>query len=92
MRASSVRTGLLVRDGLGRQGIVCTRKERPSEDWINEQLNTNDFDNFVLIRYDPFHKALTNFQNSITRGLRAGQSPWVEFPTPEGFVFPLPPD
>jgi hypothetical protein len=38
----SIRLGLLVRDSRGRQGIVCTRKDRPSEDWIDEQLDAVD--------------------------------------------------
>jgi len=42
MSAIPVRLGLLVRDALGRQGIVCSRKDRPPEDWINEQLNADD--------------------------------------------------
>jgi hypothetical protein len=42
MTAMTVRLGLLVRDALGRQGIVCARKDRPSGDWIDEQLNADD--------------------------------------------------
>ncbi len=42
MSSTPVRLGLLVRDALGRQGIVCSRRERPSEDWISEQLNADD--------------------------------------------------
>jgi hypothetical protein len=42
MSATPVKLGMLVRDDHGRQGIVCSRKERPSEDWINEQLHADD--------------------------------------------------
>jgi hypothetical protein len=37
-----VKLGMLVRDDFGRQGIVCSRKERPPEGWINEQLHADD--------------------------------------------------
>jgi hypothetical protein len=38
----TIQAGYLVRDSRGRPGIVCTRKDRPSEDWIDEQLDAED--------------------------------------------------
>jgi hypothetical protein len=37
-----MKLGLLVRDDFGRPGIVCARKERPSEAWINEHLHAEE--------------------------------------------------
>ncbi|WP_225768823.1 PAAR-like domain-containing protein [Inquilinus sp. Marseille-Q2685] len=49
---------------------------------------TNSFENLVLIKNDPFHKALTNLQNGLTRNLAPGDSITVNWPTPDGFVYP----
>ena len=40
--SAAIALGQLVRDAHGREGIVCPRKQRPPEDWIEEQLNAND--------------------------------------------------
>jgi len=42
MNAIPIKLGMLVRDDHGRQGIVCSRKERPPQDWIDEQLRADD--------------------------------------------------
>jgi hypothetical protein len=49
---------------------------------------SNDFDNLVLIRNDPEHKALTNTQNALTRGMQPGETRVVDFPIPEGSLYP----
>jgi hypothetical protein len=48
---------------------------------------TNSFDNLVLILHDPYHKAITNEQNALTRGMKAGESKTIDWPIPEGFIY-----
>jgi flagellar motility protein MotE (MotC chaperone) len=49
---------------------------------------TNAFDNLVLIKNDPFHKALTNLQNALTKGMSPGEARVLDWPVPPGFVYP----
>jgi hypothetical protein len=49
---------------------------------------TNDFTNLVLIKNDPYHKAVTNEQNSLTRGLAPKQSKKINWPMFEDDVYP----
>ncbi|UYG98289.1 T7SS effector LXG polymorphic toxin [Cytobacillus firmus] len=48
---------------------------------------TNDFTNLVLIKNDPFHKAVTNEQNSLTRELTPTQSKKINWPIFEDEVY-----
>lgn len=45
---------------------------------------TNDFSNLVLIKNDPYHKVITNYQNSFTKDLEVGKSIEVDWPIPDG--------
>ncbi|MGD7007014.1 pre-toxin TG domain-containing protein [Metabacillus sp. 84] len=49
---------------------------------------TNDFKNLILIENDPFHKVLTNSQKSLTKGLKVGEQVIINWPLPEGFIYP----
>jgi hypothetical protein len=50
---------------------------------------TNAMDNLVMIKNDPYHKVITNTQNSLTKGLSAGDSVEItNWPIPDGFVYP----
>ncbi|MFY2157319.1 T7SS effector LXG polymorphic toxin [Cytobacillus firmus] len=49
---------------------------------------TNDFTNLVLIKNDPYHKAVTNEQNSLTRELTPTQSKRINCPMFEDEVYP----
>ncbi|GIN25623.1 T7SS effector LXG polymorphic toxin [Bacillus licheniformis] len=49
---------------------------------------TNDFENLVLIKNDPYHKALTNAQRTLTKGLKVGESTEIKWPVPDGFIYP----
>ena len=49
---------------------------------------TNDFSNLVLIENEPYHKTLTNAQRSLVGNLKAGETRVVEFPIPNGNVYP----
>lgn len=49
---------------------------------------TNDFDNLVLIQNSPYHTALTNAQRELVGDLPVGGSREVDFPVPEGTIYP----
>ncbi|WP_255259597.1 HNH endonuclease [Lentibacillus sp. CBA3610] len=49
---------------------------------------TNDFSNLVLIKNDPYHKAITNEQNSLTRNLSPGETKKINWPILEDEVYP----
>ncbi|MFD5854193.1 T7SS effector LXG polymorphic toxin [Cytobacillus pseudoceanisediminis] len=49
---------------------------------------TNDFTNLVLIKNDPYHKTVTNEQNSLTRELAPTQSKKINWPMFEDEVYP----
>ena len=49
---------------------------------------TNDFSNLTLMMKEPYHKVITNAQNTLTRGMRPGESRELDFPVPEGFIYP----
>lgn len=53
-----------------------------------DDSGTNDFDNLILIKNDPYHKALTNAQNKLTKDLKPGDSVKIKFPIPEGNIYP----
>ncbi len=42
----------------------------------------NAFENLILLRSEKEHRAMTAFQNRLTRGLREGQSIEVDYPMP----------
>lgn len=48
----------------------------------------NSFDNLVLIKNDPYHQAITNAQKRLVGDLQPGQSRTVDFPIPEGSIYP----
>lgn len=54
-----------------------------------DDSGTNDYGNLVLIKNDPYHKVLTNYQNGISRTMEAGQSTTVEWPVPNGSIYPF---
>ncbi|AQL39846.1 PAAR domain-containing protein [Pseudomonas syringae] len=68
----------------------------PNEDWQVHHIKplddggTNSFENLVLIKNEPYHKVLTNFQNSFTRTLTPGESKIVDWPMINGNIYPPP--
>ncbi len=44
---------------------------------------TNDSSNLILIKNEPYHKAITNYQNQIIGGIKPGESRTIDFPIPE---------
>jgi hypothetical protein len=49
---------------------------------------TNAADNLILIKNDPYHQALTNMQKELTSGMKAGDARSIDWPVPEGFIYP----
>lgn len=49
---------------------------------------TNDFSNLILIKQHPYHKVITNAQNTMIRGMRPGDMRDLDFPVPDGFIYP----
>ncbi len=53
-----------------------------------DDSGTNEFDNLVLIQKEPYHIVLTNYQNSITRSIKTGETKKVRWPIPNGKIYP----
>ncbi|RXZ01516.1 hypothetical protein DMO16_18725 [Fictibacillus sp. S7] len=71
-----------MKDGLNPKGWQV-HHNLPLDDGGN-----NDLNNLVLIKNDPFHKAVTNEQNSLTRGLTPTESKKIHWPLFEDNVYP----
>lgn len=53
-----------------------------------DDSGTNAHDNLVLIQNHPYHKVLTNFQNDLIKDMKPGEIQEVEYPIPNGSVYP----
>ncbi len=49
---------------------------------------TNAFSNLVLIQNEPYHKVLTNYQNSFMKNMNEGDIIVVSWPQPNGNIYP----
>ncbi|MFL0474635.1 T7SS effector LXG polymorphic toxin [Priestia sp. 179-F W1.4 NHS] len=93
----SVRVKYLREAGLGEGDIARMKDGLNPKGWqVHHNLplddgGTNAFTNLVLIKNDPYHKAVTNQQNSLTRGLAPKQSKTIDWPMFEDDVYPLKP-
>lgn len=72
---------------------IKTKGRSPDGWWVHHKLplddgGTNDFDNLLLIKNDPYHKAITNAQNAATRKLKPGETIELDFPIPHGILYP----
>ncbi|MCY8573588.1 T7SS effector LXG polymorphic toxin [Bacillus haynesii] len=73
-----------MQDGLNPKGWQVHHK-LPLDDG-----GTNSMDNLILMKNDPFHKAITNEQNALTRGLTPGQTKKIKnWPIPNGEIYPI---
>ncbi|MPQ25759.1 HNH endonuclease [Bacillus paralicheniformis] len=73
-----------MKDGLNPKGWRVHHK-LPLDDG-----GTNSMDNLILMKNDPFHKAITNEQNALTRGLTPGQTKKIKnWPIPSGEIYPI---
>ena len=86
---------LLKEAGLSEIDILDIKEGLVPEVWqIHHKLplddsGDNSFENLVLIKNEPYHKVITNYQNSIVRGLKEGDIKKIEFPIPEESIYPL---
>ncbi|MFJ7748143.1 T7SS effector LXG polymorphic toxin [Peribacillus sp. NPDC097295] len=89
-----VRVEYLSKAGLGEGDIDRMKDGLNPKGWqVHHNLplddgGTNDITNLVLINNDPYHKAVTNEQNSLTRGLAPKQSKTINWPMFEDDVYP----
>ncbi|WP_193559382.1 HNH endonuclease signature motif containing protein [Metabacillus litoralis] len=94
---NSVRAKYLSEAGLGVDDIARMKDGLNPKGWqVHHNLplddgGTNEFTNLVLIKNDPYHKAVTNEQNSLTRGLSPKQSKTINWPMFEDNVYPTKP-
>ena len=92
-----VRVKYLRKASLGEDDIARMKDGLNPKGWqVHHNLplddgGTNDFTNLVLIKNDPYHKAVTNEQISLTRGLAPKQSKTINWPMFEDNVYPAKP-
>ena len=53
-----------------------------------DDSGTNSFENLVLIQNEPYHKVITNYQNSVVRQIKIGDVQKVQWPMPNGNIYP----
>ncbi|WP_421505164.1 HNH endonuclease [Erwinia rhapontici] len=53
-----------------------------------DDSGSNNFENLILIKNEPYHKVLTNLQTSTTRGIKPGESKIVSWVIPSGIIYP----
>lgn len=74
--------------------ILKLQKGRVPDGWqVHHKVpiddsGTNSFDNLILIQNEPYHKVITNFQNSFAKQLAPGEKQIVDWPIPEGKLYP----
>ena len=71
-----------IKDGLVPDGYQVHHK-RPLDDG-----GTNTPSNYVLIKNDPYHIALTALHNSQCRDIAPGTTKVLDWPEPQGIVYP----
>jgi len=80
--------------GLSKKDIADMKNGLAPEDYqVHHKLpldagGTNDPSNLILIKNEPYHKTITNYQNDSIRGMAPGEVRKFDFPVPEGFVYP----
>ena len=80
--------------GFSETDILKIQNGRVPDGWqVHHKLplddsGTNSFDNLVLIQNEPYHKVITNYQNSIARQMEIGAVQVVQWPMPNGNIYP----
>jgi len=88
-------TALLRKTGFSEGEIMKIQDGEVPSGWqVHHKLplddsGTNSFLNLVLIKNEPYHKIITNYQNSISRKMKAGEVAEIEWPIPVGATYPL---
>ncbi|MFP7253892.1 T7SS effector LXG polymorphic toxin [Terribacillus goriensis] len=89
-----VRVEYLKKAGLNENDIARMKNGLNPKGWqVHHNLplddgGTNDFSNLVLIKNDPYHKVVTNEQNSLTRDLLPSQSKKINWPMFKNEIYP----
>ena len=79
--------------GFSETDILKIQNGRVPDGWqVHHKLplddsGTNSFDNLVLIQNEPYHKVITNYQNSIARQMEIGEVQVVQWPMPNGNIY-----
>lgn len=80
--------------GFSETDILKIQNGRVPDGWqVHHKLplddsGTNSFDNLVLIQNEPYHKVITNYQNSVARQMEIGEVQAVQWPMPNGNIYP----
>ena len=80
--------------GFSETDILKIQNGRVPDGWqVHHKLplddsGTNSFDNLVLIQNEPYHKVITNYQNSIARQMEIGEAQVVQWPMSDGNIYP----
>ena len=80
--------------GFSETDILKIQNGRVPDGWqVHHKLplddsGTNSFDNLVLIQNEPYHKVITNYQNNIARQMEIGEAQEVQWPIPNGNIYP----
>ena len=80
--------------GFTEKDILKMQNGRVPDGWqVHHKLplddsGTNSFDNLVLIKNEPYHKVITNYQNSFAKQLTSGEIKKIRWPIPEGNIYP----
>ncbi|UZQ52372.1 HNH endonuclease signature motif containing protein [Clostridium kluyveri] len=80
--------------GFSDKDILKMQNGRIPDGWqVHHKLplddsGTNSCDNLVLIQNEPYHKVITNYQNSFAKELKIGEIKKVEWPIPDGNIYP----
>ncbi|MBM7645661.1 hypothetical protein JOD45_001879 [Scopulibacillus daqui] len=91
------RIDTLKKAGLDENDIARMKKGLNPEGWqVHHNLplddgGTNEFSNLVLIKNDPYHKAITNEQIALTKELAPKQSKTINWPMIKSDIYPLKP-
>ncbi|MFJ5768825.1 T7SS effector LXG polymorphic toxin [Psychrobacillus sp. NPDC093180] len=90
----SKNTEILKDAGFSDIDIAKLQKGRVPDGWqVHHKVpiddsGTNSFSNLILIQNEPYHKVITNFQNSFAKQLAPGEKQIVDWPIPEGKLYP----
>jgi hypothetical protein len=80
--------------GLGDADIALIQQGKVPQGWqVHHKKPLDDggdntFNNLVLIKNDPYHQAITNAQKRLVGDLKPGEARTVDFPIPEGSIYP----
>jgi hypothetical protein len=83
----------LRRSGLSEEDISKIKRGLVPEEYeVHHKLpldngGTNSIDNLMLVRKNPYHRGLTNYQNAKTSGMKVGETRKIAWPKFTGFFY-----